>query len=246
MKPFSYLSNLVCSSCSNSFDGNHIQTYCPDCNAPLLPIYDLAMVKREVDRDAISYRPKGMWRWHELLPVHEPANIITLGEGDTPLLPIRNFGVDWGMTHLFVKEEGLNPTGSFKARGLSVAVSRARELGITRFVIPSAGNAGGALAAYAARAGTEALVYMPKSSPRTNVVESQIMGANVELVDGLIDLAGKFAAQKEGAEGWFNMSTFKEPYRVEGKKSWGTRLQSTWGGNYPMLSFTPPEAAPGW
>jgi threonine synthase len=239
MKPYSYLNDLVCSSCSNSFDCNHVQTYCPDCNAPLLPIYDLPMVKREVDRDVISHRPKGMWRWHELLPVYEPANIITLGEGDTPLLPLRNFRVDWVMTYLYVKEEGLNPTGSFKARGLSAAVSRAKELGITRFVIPSAGNAGGALAAYAARAGTQALVYMPKSTPRTNVVESQIMGANVELVDGLIDLAGKFAAQKEVDEGWFNMSTFKEPYRVEGKKIMGYEIAEHLGWKLPDVILYP-------
>ncbi len=239
MKPFSYLTQLTCSSCAKYFQGDQVQTFCPDCKAPLLALYDLPGVKREVDRDAISQRPSGMWRWHELLPVHEPANVISLGEGDAPLLPITNLAAVWGLSNLFVKEESLNPTGSFKARGLSAAVSKARELGVTRFVIPSAGNAGGALAAYAARSSAEVLIYMPKSSPRSNVIESQIMGATVELVDGLIDLAGKLAEQKAAADGWFNMSTFKEPYRLEGKKIMGYEIAGQLGWKLPDVILYP-------
>lgn len=239
MKNYSYILDLKCSSCGKSFDPSLIQTYCPDCNAPILAEYDLPAIKMEVDRDAIVHRVKGMWRWHELLPVNNSSNIVLLGEGDTPLLKLDRLGRILGLSNLYIKEEGLNPTGSFKARGLSAAISKAKELGIKRVVIPSAGNAGGALAAYAARAGIEALIYMPKTSPASNIVESQITGASVELVDGLIDLAGKLAEQKATSEGWFSMSTFKEPYRVEGKKVMGFEIAASMGWKLPDVILYP-------
>jgi threonine synthase len=239
MKFYSYLNNLTCSSCGNSFDYRQLQTYCANCKAPLMANYDLVNVKRDVDRAAISRRSKGMWRWHELLPVCDSGNVITLGEGDTPLLPIDRLAKELGLHKLFVKEEGINPTGTFKARGLSAAVSKAHELGVKKMVIPSAGNAGGALAAYAARAGMQSLIFMPKSSPTTNIIESQIMSASVELVDGLIDLAGTYAEQKVASEGWFNMSTFKEPFRVEGKKIMGYEIAEGLGWKLPDVIIYP-------
>jgi threonine synthase len=239
MTNLSYIKNLSCSSCGKSFIADKIQTYCTDCKAPLLANYDLISLKNILDRDSVSHRTKGMWRWSELLPVSDPDNIISLGEGDTPLLRLNHLGEELGLPNLFLKEEGLNPTGSFKARGLSSSVSRAKELGINKMVIPSAGNAGGALAAYAARAGIEALIYMPKTSPPSNIVESRITGATIELVDGLIDIAGKYADQKATSEGWFNMSTFREPYRVEGKKIMGYEIAESLGWKLPDVIIYP-------
>ena len=239
MEYISYIKDLICSSCGNSFSSEQIQTYCTDCNAPLLPNYDLLAIKHKVDRDEIRFRPKGMWRWFELLPVSKVTNVVTLGEGNTPLLPLVHLGRELNLTNLYMKEESVNPTGSFKARGLSAAVSKAKELGIEKVVIPSAGNAGGALAAYSARAGMEALIYMPKNSPPANIAESEISGAIVVLVDGLINAAGTYAALKAASDGWFNMSTFKEPYRVEGKKVMGYEIAESLGWNLPDVIIYP-------
>ncbi len=239
MVKISYLKSLSCPSCGKSFNPDQIQTYCHDCNAPLSADYDLISLKNQLDRDQIGRRNKGMWRWRELLPVNDAQNIISLGEGDAPFLRLNRLGHEIGTANLYLQDEALNPTGSFKARGLSAAVSKAREFGIKKVVIPSAGNAGGALAAYAARAGMDALIYMPKSSPLANIVESRITGAAVELVDGLIDLAGRFAEQKSSDEGWFNMSTFKEPYRVEGKKIMGYEIAENLGWKLPDTIIYP-------
>jgi threonine synthase len=165
-----------------------------------------------------------MWRWDEFLPVYNPGNIISLGEGDTPIINLTSISEELGLSRLYLKEEALNPTGSFKARGMSAAVSKAKELGIQKIVLPSAGNAGGALAAYAARAHLETLIYMPEKTPESNITESKLMGARVELVDGLIDVAGMRAEEQSTHNNWFNMSTFKEPYRVEGKKILGYEI----------------------
>jgi len=219
-----YLVDLSCAECGKSYTPHHIQTYCHDCNAPLLADYDLENLADKLDRDMLRVRPKGMWRWSELLPVHDSQFIVSLGEGDTPLLPLLHVAHEMGLAKLLLKEEGQNPTGSFKARGLSTAVSKAKELGIKRITMPSAGNAGGALAAYAARAGIETLIFMPENSPLANMKETMITAARVELVDGLISEAGKFAAEAEKSEGWFNMATFMEPYRVEGKKIMGYEI----------------------
>jgi threonine synthase len=235
----SYLSTLSCSECGAHFDPAVVQTFCPDCQAPLLVQYDLAGARRELDRDAISNRPSGMWRWAELLPVHDLAYRLTLGEGDAPLLHLPRLGADLGLPHLYCKEEGRNPTGSFKARGLAAAVSKAKELGIERLIIPTAGNAGGALAAYAARGGMQACVIMPDDTPLANIAETRIAGAEVILVPGLISDAARLAGEKARAEGWFDVSTFKEPYRTEGKKVMGYELAQDFGWQLPDVIIYP-------
>lgn len=235
----SYLSELECSGCGAKYSPEEIHTYCPDCQSPLMVRYDLPAVRRIVDRDAIRYRPTGMWRWHELLPVKEPNNFIFLGEGDTALLHLPRLGKELGLSNLFVKDESKNPTGSFKARGLAAAISKAKELGIEKVIIPTAGNAGGATAAYAARANIKALIYMPKDTPFANIAESRIAGAEVVLVDGIISDAAGMAGEKARAEGWFDLSTFKEPYRVEGKKIMGYELAETFGWTLPDVIIYP-------
>lgn len=216
-----------------------VQTFCRDCVACLLPRYDLASVREHTERDGISRRPNGMWRWHELLPVLYEGNQVFLGEGDTPLLSLPRLENELGFSHLYVKDESSNPTGSFKARGLAAAVSKAKELGVEKVIIPTAGNAGGAMAAYAARAGLKAHIFMPKDTPFANIEESRMVGAEVELVDGLINDAAKMAGEKARAEGWFDVSTFKEPYRVEGKKVMGYELAEAFGWELPDVIIYP-------
>ena len=238
-KKESFLLNLECSNCGKEFSPDQVQTFCTDCQSPLLARYDLATARKRIDRDEIWRRSSGMWRWGELLPVKDPQNFVYLGEGDTALLNLPNLGKSLGLTNLFVKDESTNPTGSFKARGLAAAVSKAKELGIEKVIIPTAGNAGGAMAAYAARANMKALVYMPQDTPRSNVEESRIAGAEVILVDGLISDAAKFAREKAQAESWFDLSTFKEPYRVEGKKIMGYELAETFDWSLPDVIIYP-------
>ncbi len=235
----SFLTDLTCSNCNKSFSAEEVHTFCPSCNAPLISNYDLNAVREHVDRDEISKRKKGMWRWHELLPVREPENMVTLGEGDAATLHLPRTGTILGLSNLFVKDESTNPTGSFKARGLSAAVSKAKEFGIKKVIIPTAGNAGGAMAAYAARAGMESLIYMPKDTPSANIIESRIVGSEVILVDGLISDAAKLAAERSRAEGWFDLSTFKEPYRMEGKKIMGYELAEFFNWTLPDVIIYP-------
>jgi threonine synthase len=235
----SAMTELVCSGCNAVYSSNEIHTFCPECQSPLLAKYDLQAVRQHVDRDVLRRRPVDMWRWHELLPVIDPENIVSLGEGDTPLLRVPHVGRELGLTNLFVKDESKNPTGSFKARGLAAAVSKARELGVRKVIIPTAGNAGGAMAAYAARGGIQAMIYMPRDTPRANVEESRIAGAEVVLVDGLISDAAGMAGEKARAEGWFDVSTFKEPYRVEGKKIMGYELAESFGWTLPEVIVYP-------
>ena len=235
----SYLTHLQCSGCGKEYNHHEIHTFCLDCQSPLLSIYDLKSVRKQADRDEISHRPKGMWRWHELLPVLKQENQVSLGEGDTPLLSLPHIEKELGLSHLYVKDESSNPTGSFKARGLAVAVSKAKELGIEKIIIPTAGNAGGAMAAYAARAGLKAFIYMPKDTPYANIEESRMAGAEVVLVDGLISDAARLAGEKARAEGWFDVSTFKEPYRVEGKKVMGYELAQAFDWELPDVILYP-------
>lgn len=236
---FTFIIDLSCTTCGKSYSASEVNTYCLDCQAPLFSNYDLATVRSQVDRDEIHRRPKGMWRWHELLPVYDPRNCITLGEGDAALLHLPNLGNEVGLLNLFLKDESSNPTGTFKARGLSAAISKAKELGIQKVIIPTAGNAGGAMAAYAARAGLMAHIFMPKDTPRANIEESRMAGAKVVLVDGLISEAAGMAGEKARAEGWFDLSTFKEPYRVEGKKIMGYELAETLGWTLPDVIIYP-------
>lgn len=219
------LTHLECSACGEQLDANLLHNLCPVCQGPLLARYDLPRIKALVTPHDIIARPRsGIWRWRELLPVSDPAYMVSLGEGDTPLLPVPRLGARIGLERLYIKDEGVNPTGSFKARGMAAAVSRAWELGARSFVAPTAGNAGGALAAYAAHAGLEAHVYMPKDAPLTNQIESQIYGAQLILVEGLINDAAKVAVTDAQRNGWFEVTTLKEPYRIEGKKTMGLEL----------------------
>lgn len=235
----SYLAGLHCSDCSRKYSASEVHTYCPTCQAPLLVDYDLASARLHVDRDEVHRRLKGMWRWHEFLPVYDSENIITLGEGDTALLLLPRLGKSLGLSNLYVKEESSNPTGSFKARGLSAAIAKARELGIKKVIIPTAGNAGGAMAAYAARANMQALIYMPKDTPTANIEESRIAGAEVILVDGLISDAAGMAGEIARRDGWFDVSTFKEPYRMEGKKIMGYELAEGFNWELPDVIIYP-------
>lgn len=235
----SFITHLECSKCHKEYSHLQIQTFCPDCKATLLPRYDLDAVKRQIDRDEISHRKKGMWRWHELLPVLHQEDQVSLGEGDTPLLSLPRLERELGLSRLFVKDESNNPTGSFKARGLAAAISKAKELGVEKVIIPTAGNAGGAMAAYAARAGLKSHIFMPRDTPFANMEESRIAGAQVVLVDGLISDAAALAGEKARAEGWFDVSTFKEPYRVEGKKIMGYELAESFGWQLPDVIIYP-------
>jgi threonine synthase len=235
----SYLTHLECPECHKVFPADQPQTICRACHSPLLARYALAGLSEHVQPQVFADRPPGLWRWQELLPIIDVTRAAGLGEGDTPLLRAGGLARSLGLENLYIKEEGLNPTGTFKARGLAVAVSRALELGITEFVIPTAGNAGGALAAYAARAGVNAHVFMPVDAPRLNQMEIRVYGADLQLVDGLIDDAGRLAEAAAQENGWFNVSTFREPYRVEGKKTLGLELAEANGWHLPDVIIYP-------
>jgi threonine synthase len=235
----SLINHLQCPDCGKEYDSNKVQTFCGDCDSPLLTQYDLKAARKQLDRDEFFNRPLGMWRWREILPVHQEENMIFLGEGDAPLLHLSNLGTELGLSRLYTKDESLNPTGSFKARGLSAAVSKAKELDINKVIIPTAGNAGGAMAAYAARAGMKACVYMPNETPKANIAECQITGAEVVLVDGLISDAAKEMRERTSKEDWFDMSTFKEPYRLEGKKIMGYELAEAFNWELPEVIIYP-------
>ena len=216
-----FLTHLECTSCGFRHEWSRLQNLCTACQKPLFPIVDLAAVGRAVTRDAFVTREKSLWRYREVLPLPADVEPVSLGEGGTPLLRAARFG---GEIDLWVKDESQNPTQSFKARGMAVAVSMAKHLGATKLAVPTAGNAGGALAAYAARAGLEAHIFMPRDTPRANIIECRELGAQVTLIDGLITDCGAEIARRKAAEGWFDMSTLKEPYRVEGKKTLGYEL----------------------
>lgn len=236
---FSYIIHLTCTDCGKEYSVRKINTYCLDCQAPLFAVYDLNSVRENFKREEFTARPRGMWRWHELLPVQSPVNCVTLGEGDCALLHLPNLGGKLGLSNLFMKDESTNPTGSFKARGIAAAIAKAKELGIKKVIIPTAGNAGGAMAAYAARAGMRAHTYMPKDTLVANIEESRMAGAEVVLIDGLISEAAGMAGEKARAEGWFDLSTFKEPYRVEGKKIMGYELAEAFGWTLPDVIVYP-------
>ncbi|MGH2536380.1 MAG: threonine synthase [Candidatus Promineifilaceae bacterium] len=235
----SYLARLECSCCGRDYDADRLIRVCLACGYPLLARYDLERAAAELDRDALTARPAGLWRYRELLPVRDPAHIVTLGEGGQPVLKLERLGRRLGLDELYLKDEGQNPTGSFKALGLAVAVSRAIELGVEEFVIPTAGNAGGALAAYAARGGAKAHVYMPQDAPLINILEVQMAGADLRLVNGLINDAGREAAADAAKAGWFDVSTLKEPYRVEGKKMMGYELAQAFDWKLPDVVVYP-------
>lgn len=216
-----FLTHLACTSCGLRHEWSRLQNLCTACQKPLFPIYDLKAVGRAFTREALTTREKSLWRYREVLPLPADVEPISLGEGGTPLLGASRLGDALSLANLWIKDEAQNPTQSFKARGMAVAVSMAKHLGATKLAVPTAGNAGGALAAYAARAGIEAHIFMPRDTPRANIIECRELGANVVLIDGLITDCGAEIARRKAAEGWFDMSTLKEPYRVEGKKTLG-------------------------
>jgi len=217
------VTHLYCSSCGKQKEPRRLYNLC-ECGKPLMVAYDLERAQMTLTRELLSGREPTLWRYREVLPIEDEANRITLGEGMTPLARAARLGGQLGMSSLYIKDESLNPTGSFKARGMAVAVSMAKELGVEKLAVPSAGNAAGALAAYAAKAAIEAFIFMPTDTPKANIIECQQTGANVTLIDGLITDCGRIVGERKEAEGWFDVSTLKEPYRVEGKKSMGYEI----------------------
>lgn len=218
------VTHLDCTLCGKTYAADQLHNLCTSCGKPLFARYDLEAAARTLTRESLAGRRPDMWRYREVLPVVCDENIVSLGEGFTPLTPAPRLARKLGVRELYIKDESVNPTGSFKARGMSAAISMAKELGAGALAVPSAGNAAGALAAYAARAGLEAHIFMPRDTPRANVVECEYTGAHVTLVDGLITDCGAEIARRKDAEGWFDVSTLKEPYRVEGKKTLGYEL----------------------
>ena len=218
------LTHLSCTACGLRHEWSILQNLCTACQKPLFAEYDLAAVSRTFTRESLATRERSLWRYREVLPLPPQVEPVSLGEGGTPLLRATCFGDQLRLSNLWIKDESLNPTQSFKARGMAVAVSMAKYLGATKLAVPTAGNAGGALAAYAARAGLEAHIFMPADTPRANVIECRALGAHVTLIDGLITDCGAEIARRKAAEGWFDLSTLKEPYRVEGKKTLGYEL----------------------
>lgn len=230
----SYLLHLECSKCGKKFPADKPQTICQDCNAPLVAVYDLEKVKEVLNKSDLKTRRPDMWRYRELLPIEDERNIVSLGEGFTPI-----HKVDLGFGDVYIKDDGIIPTGTFKARGLGMAVSKAKELGIRRLAMPSAGNAAGAMATYCARAGMEAIVIMPVDAPMSCKIESYMTGAKVYLVKGLISDAGRIVAEGKEKFGWFDVSTMKEPYRLEGKKTMGLEIAEQFNWELPDIILYP-------
>ena len=235
----STLTHLECTYCDQRFDADTLQTVCTSCGKVLYARYDLARARHTLTRESLGRRRWDMWRYQEVLPIRDAANMISLGEGMTPLVPARRAGEVLGLAGLLLKDEGKNPTGSFKARGLGCAVSRARELGVKAIALPSAGNAASAATAYGAAAGLEVNVFMPRDVPDANRIECLVYGANVTLVDGLINDAGAKVRELAPLHGWFDVSTLKEPYRQEGKKTMGYELAEQLGWTLPDVIIYP-------
>ncbi|MDM5127000.1 threonine synthase [Aeromonas salmonicida] len=236
--PYSYLSHLRCSKTGDIHDADQPQQL-SQVGAPLLASYDLEALKKVWHPAALLGRPATLWRYHELLPVRDPAQVVTLGEGLTPLLPLRALGKQVGIPDLWMKDESIIPTGSFKARGAAVGISRARELGVTHFAMPTNGNAGAAWALYGARAGLRSTIVMPQEAPAIPRLETSLAGARLYLVDGLISDAGRQVAQAVVDQSLFDASTLKEPYRIEGKKTMGLEIAEQLGWKLPDVIIYP-------
>ena len=229
------ISELECSACGKKYDASVEQHLCT-CGKPLLVRYDLNRAAKTLTLENLKSRPRTLWRYAEVLPNDPP---VSLGEGMTALVHAERLGRSMGLENLYIKDEGLNPTGSFKARGMTAAVSRAKQLGAKALAAPTAGNAGGALAAYAAAAGLPSVIVMPADTPSANVMECQAFGAKVVKLNGLISDCGKYVAEHKDREGWYDVSTLKEPYRVEGKKTMGYELWEQFGGRLPGVILYP-------
>ena len=233
------VTHLECALCGLKHEAHRLLNLCRECGKPLLVRYDLDRAKQSLTKESLIGRRSDLWRYREVLPVQDDANIVTLGEGWTPLLRADRLGHSVGVAELYIKDEGQNPTQSFKARGMATAVSMAKELGASKLAVPSAGNAAGALAAYAARGGLECFIFMPRDTPLANIVECEETGAHVTLMDGLITDCGAEVGRRKEAEGWFDVSTLKEPYRVEGKKTLGYELAEQLNWELPDVIIYP-------
>ena len=229
---------LFCPSCSDRSDADAVRNLC-GCGGPLLVEYDLDLIRATLEKRDLAGRPADMWRYWELLPVRDRRHLVSLGEGWTPVLPLERLGQELGLERLTLKDEGLNPTGTFKARGAAAGVSRAMELGVSRVAMPTAGNAGGAWAGYCARGGIELTVVMPEDTPEMNKIEAHAYGAKVYLVKGLISDAGRVVGRGVAEHGWFDASTLKEPYRIEGKKTLGLEIAEQFEWDLPEAILYP-------
>jgi threonine synthase len=233
-----FAQEIACPRCQKRFALSQLLNLCP-CGSPLLVRYDLKKARTQFRPSLLSGRIASLWRYREILPLQHDDNLVSLGEGFTPLLEAKTLAREVGVERVWIKDEAQNPTGSFKDRGLCLAITMAKELGVRKVAIPSAGNAGGSLSAYAARAGIEAHVFMPRDTPMANQIEAQQYGAKLTLVDGLINDCGRIIAEKKSAESWFDLSTLKEPYRVEGKKTMGYEIVEQLKFNLPDVIIYP-------
>ncbi|MGE4470046.1 MAG: threonine synthase [Desulfovibrio sp.] len=233
-----FVTHLECPKCKKTYESEQITQLC-ECGAPLIVRYDLKKVAASVTKQDLLSRPATLWRYKEMLPVRDEKNVVSLGEGMTPLCRMDRLGAKKGFKNLYMKDEGIIPTGTFKARGATVGVSRAKELGIDTLAMPTNGNAGGSWAAYCAAAGIRSCIIMPQDAPDINRREVAITGADVYLVDGLISDAGKIVARAVQKYGWFDASTLKEPYRIEGKKTMGLELAEQFGWDVPDVILYP-------
>lgn len=230
---------LYCSACGEGYRENELHNLCTVCGKPLLVSYDLDKAAKTLNKESLKTRIPSLWRYEEVLPVRYSQNRVTLGEGWTPLHHAKTLGEIYELPNLFIKDESMNPTQSFKARGMTIAVSMAKELGVRKVAVPSAGNAAGALSAYAALAGMEAHIFVPSDTPKACIIECKALGANVNLIDGLITDCGKIVGERKATEGWFDVSTLKEPYRIEGKKTMAYELAEQMNWELPDVIFYP-------
>ena len=235
----SFVTHLECANCGQRHDAALVHNLCTACQRPLWVRYDLDAMRAAFPKSKLAGRPPTIWRYLEMLPVRDPANIVSLTETVTPILETRRLAAHFGVENLFVKDESRLPTGSFKSRGMAMAISKAKELGITKVAVPTAGNAGGAMAAYAARAGMEAFVFMPDDTPVINQKECFLSGAKTFLVNGLITDCGRIVGEGKAKKGWFDVSTLKEPYRIEGKKTMGLELAEQFDWDLPDVILYP-------
>lgn len=235
----SFVSHLECSACKKKYESEEVQGLCKECGKPLLVRYDLEKVAKSLKKESLKEREASLWRYFELLPVREKENIVSLGEGMTPIIKLKTAGRQIGLSELYLKDEGVIPTGTFKARGAAVGVSRAKELGIETFAMPTNGNAGAAWSIYGARAGIKSVIVMPIDAPEITRNECAISGADLYLVDGLISDAGKIVGKAVAKYGWFDVSTLKEPYRIEGKKTMGLEIAEQFNWEVPDVILYP-------
>ncbi len=233
------MTHLECADCARNYPAGQPHNLCTECHRPLWVRYDLDRVREQCPRESLAGRPGDLWRYRELLPYADGANIVSLGETATPILTAARLGAELGLAHLQIKDESRLPTGSFKARGMAMAITMANELGIRRVACPTAGNAGGAMAAYASRAGMESFVFMPDDTPVINMKETHLAGAQVFRVNGLINDCGRLVGEGREPMGWFDLSTLKEPYRIEGKKTMGLELAEQLGWELPDVILYP-------